>query len=114
MRPTIFLLFCLLGLLSACATGPTTSVVWTKAGVQAQQKAIDTQICTANGYQVAGPRPVPQAAPACSTPGFACGFAQGSVAASNGAAMGSWKAAFQSGFDSCMYDKGYFQTTITN
>ena len=107
MRTTIFLLFCLLGLLSACATGPTTSVVWTKAGVQAQQKAIDTQICTANGYQVAGPRPVPQAAPA-------CGFAQGSVAASNGAAMGSWKAAFQSGFESCMYDKGYFQTTITN
>lgn len=112
LRKPVFSIF-IFSFLSACASGPTTQVVWNKAGVQEQQKVVDVQICTAKGYQVAGPRPVPQVAPSCS-PGFACGFAKGQVAASNGVAMGSWKAAYQSGFDSCMYERGYVQTTVTN
>lgn len=105
----VLLILCVSALASGCATQPT--VVWTKAGVTEQEQAMDEQICTAAGYQAAGPRPQQQAAPSCSG-GFSCGFTQGQVAASNGLAMGNWKAAFQSGFNACMYNKGYLQSTI--
>jgi hypothetical protein len=113
MRGAIGVFLCAIGTLSACAGGPMTTVTWSKEGVLEQQKAMDIQACTANGYRVAGPRPQLQSAPTCS-PSFSCGMAQGQVAANNGLVMGSWNAAFQSGFESCMYDKGYLQTTITN
>ena len=113
MRPQFFSIF-LVGLVSACATNPAPEMLWSKPGEQEQQKTVDIQICTAKGYQVAGPMPRLQVAPPCATPGFACGMAKGQVAASNGLVMGSWKAAYQSGFDSCMYEKGYFQARVTN
>jgi len=103
------MIFFLIGSLGACATKPATKINWVKEGVEEQQKVIDTQVCTANAYRTAGPRPQLQSAPTCST-GFACGMAKGQVAASNGVAMGSWNQAFQTGFDSCMYEKGYFQS----
>lgn len=109
MRKTIVMILCVIGSLSACATKPATEINWVKEGVQEQQKVIDTQVCTANAYRTAGPRPHLQSAPAC-TAGFACGMAKGQVAASNGLAMESWNAAFQTGFDSCMYEKGYLQS----
>ena len=83
----------------------------------------DNALCEVRGYEVAGPRPRHQSAPDCqksngrfggeSTPdyksmtdAFYCGR---EVRASNRRAIQYWKSAFNAGFKSCMYQKGYIQ-----
>jgi len=92
-----------------CATDP--SFQWTHPRYAASSFEVDNVICEARGYEVAGPLPQYQPAPNCSS-GFSCGYNKGAVQASNTRSRDTWDSAFNAGYKSCMYEKGYTLSPI--
>ncbi len=87
-----------------CATEP--SFEWTHPRYDDRAFEIDNLSCEVRGYEVAGPLPRYQPIPVCSG-GFSCGFSQGTAQGSNAKLKDTWNSAFNAGYRSCMYEKGY-------
>lgn len=92
-----------------CATEP--SFQWTHPRYDTSGFEVDNLTCEARGYEVAGPLPQYQPAPNCSG-GFSCGYQKGAVQASNAQSRDTWNSAFNAGYRSCMYEKGYTLTPV--
>lgn len=81
---------------------------WEHPTNSTEQIEMDIVSCEANGYKTAGQPLRHQPPPDCSNlSAFDCGYAKEKALGSNKEAEESWQKAFDKGFKSCMYEKGY-------
>jgi len=111
-QPTLILI---LLIFTACGT-PQKSVTWKHSNFNANQFEIDKVSCEAYGRNAAGSSPTYQPIPICSSyqrgrrralPDSSCENAKIYIIRLNNKAKQFWEEDYESGFNSCMFEKGY-------
>lgn len=100
---------------NAYADSHSKSVVWVHPTRDANDFEDDKSSCEIIGQEVAGPKPTYQNIPSCGgsarsmMAGSSCASARHNAQKANRDAKQAWLSKFESGYNSCMFEKGYTQ-----